>query len=144
MLVLGDSKITVKFMLRHYKPAMRELVMRVQAAWDLIHSWRRTGGPRVSFRHIDRTHNSWADWLGRVGYHIQRSFDLEEFIDIWPTCDPALKEVGVGVWRSPFLEGQQLPGEMGAALEALPAALRWYAPETWVSAKSRGLKVESV
>ena len=54
MLVLGDSEITIKFMLRRYKPAMRELVVRVQAAWDLIRSWRRTGGPRVSFRHIDR------------------------------------------------------------------------------------------
>ena len=125
MLVLGDSKITIKFMLWRYKPALRELVVRVQAAWDLIRSWRRTGGPQVSFRHIDRTYNSWADWLGQVAYHIQRSFDLEDFLDIWPTCDPAPKEVGVGVWRSPPLVGQQLPGDMGATLEALPATSKW-------------------
>ena len=63
-MVLGDSEITIKFMLQHYKPAMRELVVQVQAAWDLIHSWRWTGGPQVSFRHIDITYNLWADWLG--------------------------------------------------------------------------------
>ena len=125
MLVLNDSKITIKFMLRRYKPTMRELVVvRVQAAWDLIRSWRWTGGPRVSFRHIDRTYNSWANWLGRVAYHIQRDFDFKDFLDIWPTCDPAPKEVGVGVWRSPPLVGQQLLGEMGAALEALLAILK--------------------
>ena len=112
-------------MLRRYKPAMRELVVRVQAAWDFIRSWRWTGSPRVSFRYIDQTYNSWADWLGRVAYHIQRSFNLEDFLDIWHTCDPAPKEVGVEVWRSAPLVVQQLPGEMGAVLEALPTTLKW-------------------
>ena len=78
----------------------------------------------MSLRHINRTYNLWADWLGRVAYHVQQSFDLEDCLDIWAMCDPAPKEVGVGVWQSPPLVGQQLPGEMGAALEALPATLK--------------------
>ena len=98
----------------------------------------------MSFRHIDRTYNTWADWLARVAHHVKQSFSLQDFADIWPTCDPAPKEVGVGVWRSPPLVGQQLPGEMGTALEALPEALRKLALGTWVSAKSRGLRVESI
>ena len=69
---------------------------------------------------------------------------MEEFADVWPSCDPAPREVGVGVWKAPPLEGKELPGELGAALEAQPEGLWKPALEAWVSAKSRGLKVERV
>ena len=75
---------------------------------------------------------------------MRRDFDLEEFADVWPSCDPAPREVGVGVWKAPPLQGKELPGELSEALEALPAGLRKPALEAWVGAKSRGLKVERV
>ena len=35
ILVLGDSELVINFMLRKYKPAMRELVLRVQKTQEL-------------------------------------------------------------------------------------------------------------
>ena len=71
---------------------------------------------------MDYTFNIWADWLAHVAAHVRRSFSLKNFADVWPTCDTAPKEVGVGVRKGPdYIPGQLLGGELGKVLAALPA-----------------------
>ena len=40
VLVLGDSELITNFMLRKYKPSLRELVLRVQKAQEQQRDWR--------------------------------------------------------------------------------------------------------
>ena len=43
---------------------------------------------------MSRNDNKWADWLARVARHVKRDVGLEEFVEVWPTDQPAPKEVG--------------------------------------------------
>ena len=96
-------------------------------------------------QHVDCTHNTWADWLARVAAHVKRSFSLEDFADVWPTCDAAPKEVGVGIWKGPdYVQGQLLGGELARALAAIPAMKQRLVLKAWVNARSRGLQVGHV
>ena len=74
VLVLGDSEMSINFMLQKYIPSLQELVLRVQEAQDILRRWRTTGGPKVTFRHVDCTHNMWADWLACVEANVWRRF----------------------------------------------------------------------
>ena len=95
-------------------------MLRVQEARDMLRRWSATGGPKVTFQHVDRTFNTWTDWLARVAAHVRRSFSLEDFAEVWPTCETAPKEVSVGVWKGPdYVPGQPLGGELGRALAAI-------------------------
>ena len=49
VLVLGDSELVINFLTRAYKPKLRELVVRVQAAHEWQREWRRAGGPHLEF-----------------------------------------------------------------------------------------------
>ena len=50
---------------------------------------------------MSRNDNTWADWLARVARHVKRDVGLEEFAEVWPTDQPAPKEVGrVTIFRS--------------------------------------------
>ena len=108
----------------------------------MLRRWSATGGPKVTFQHVDHIHNTWADWLARVAAHVKRSFSLEDFADVWPTCDAAPKEVGVGIWKGPdYVQGQLLGGELARALAAIPAMKQRLVLKAWVNARSRGLQV---
>ena len=73
---------------------------------------------------------------------MQRSVDLQEFTDVWPTDLPPRKEIITCVWQEPaLLQGEQLEGEMGTALAQLLAPLRKPMLAAWVSARTCGLQV---
>lgn len=92
---------------------------------------------------MSRNDNTWADWLARVARHVKRDVGLEEFAEVWPTDQPAPKEVGACVWKADALVvGAELEGELGEALAALPCSQRHPALAAWVAAKTRGLRVE--
>ena len=49
VLVLGDSKLSINFKLQKYKPLLRELVLQVQEAQEMLWRWHATRVPRAMF-----------------------------------------------------------------------------------------------
>jgi len=73
VLVMGDSHLVISFLRREAVPSRRELVLATREAHDLVRSWQ---GVRVTYQHVPRERNQWADWLARQAHAHARDIPL--------------------------------------------------------------------
>lgn len=88
ILVRGDSDLVIKFMNKVYKPHKKNLTNLVAAARETVKNLK---GLKISFEHVPRRLNSWADFLSQVALKGADSVDLEEAKEMVAKGEVAVK-----------------------------------------------------
>lgn len=78
VLVLGDSHLVISFLKRQAVPNRKELVVTTRNAQELTRTWK---GVKVTYSHVPRTENTWADWLARVAHAKEGVVKLGDLAD---------------------------------------------------------------